>query len=237
MKKKLFFLGICAVLLGCIFWQNGWADTLSEEEFAKKRKEMVDRLIAQHNIKDKRVLQAILKVKRHKFVAEDFQINAYAEDTGLPIGYGQYTSSALNAALMTQALELKGDEKVLEIGTGSGYFTAILAELAKEVYSVEIVRKLSHQAKKRLKELGYTNIKVKAGDGFLGWQRYAPYDAIVVTVVIDEPPPALIQQLVEGGKIVFLPLVTPPGQREFKLLKKTNGMITQESITVPETVG
>jgi len=129
---------------------------------------------------------------------------------------------------MTELLELKGKEKVLEIGTGSGYQAAILAELAKEVYTIEIIEELARQAEKRLSDLGYKNIKVKVGDGYLGWPEFSPFDAIVVTCAPEEIPPALIEQLKEGGRMVI-----PVGDffQELKLVTKKEGKVLVKSIT------
>ncbi|MCX7699131.1 MAG: protein-L-isoaspartate(D-aspartate) O-methyltransferase, partial [Candidatus Goldbacteria bacterium] len=176
--------------------------------------------------KRQRVLSAMLKVERHKFVPVKFQKNAY-DDNPLPIGYGQTISQPYIVALMTELLELKGNEKVLEIRTGSGYQAAILAELCKEVYTIEIIPELGKNAKKLLKELGYKNIKVKIGDGFVGWKEYAPYDGIIVTCAPKDIPQPLLEQLKEGGRLVI-----PVGDfyQELLLVKKINGKIIKQSI-------
>ncbi len=170
--------------------------------FEEKRRRMVREQIAERGVSDIRVLKAMEKVPRHLFVPPALIEQAY-DDTPLPIGFKQTISQPYTVAFMTEALELKEDEKVLEIGTGSGYQTAILAELAKEVYSIERIPELAEQAKKRLSELGYKNVHIKVGDGSLGWKEYAPYQAIIVTAGAPSPPPPLIEQLDEGGRMVI----------------------------------
>ena len=185
------------------------------------REKMVETQIKARGVKDPRVLSALRKVERHRFVPEEFLNSAYS-DQPLPIGEGQTISQPYIVALMTELLELKGDEKVLEIGTGSGYQAAILAELAKEVYSIEIIESLASVAKNRLSGLGYQNIKVKAGDGYLGWPEAAPFDTIIVTAAPDHIPKSLIEQLKEGGR-----MVVPVGTyaQELKKIVKRSGKI------------
>ena len=154
------------------------------------------------DITDPDVLAAIERVPRHRFVPSEFQEYAY-EDRPLPIGHGQTISQPYVVALMTQLLELTPDSKVLEIGTGCGYQTAILAELAKEVYTVEVIPELSERAKKTLTELGYKNIHFRVGDGWEGWPEHAPYDGIIVTAAAAAWPEPLIEQLAEGGRMVI----------------------------------
>lgn len=187
---------------------------------------MVEEQIIARGIRDERVIQAMLKVERDQFVPENLRQFAY-EDRPLPIGYGQTISQPYIVALMTSLLGLKGDEKVLEIGTGSGYQAAILAELTKEVYTIEIIPQLAKQAESRLKKLGYKNVKVKCGDGFEGWPEYAPFDCIIVTCAPEEIPPLLIQQLKEGGRMVI-----PVGKfwQELKLVVKENDKIKIKDI-------
>jgi len=206
--------------------QLGYTEDKERTDFYILRKKMIETQIEARGIKDKRVLEAMLKVERHKFVPESQKPFAY-EDRPLPIGYGQTISQPYIVALMTELLELKGEEKVLEIGTGSGYQAAILAELAKEVYTIEIIEGLAKEAQKRLADLGYKNIKVKIGDGYLGWPEVSPFDAIVVTCAPEEIPPALIEQLKEGGKMVI-----PVGEffQELKLVSKKEGKILIKNI-------
>lgn len=166
------------------------------------REKMVENQIKARGIRDERVLSAMLKVPRHLFVDEALRDQAYG-DFPLPIGEGQTISQPYIVAVMTEALELKGNERVLEIGTGSGYQTAILAELALWVYTIEKYPTLLEKAKKILLKLGYKNISFKLGDGSLGWKEVAPFDAIIVTAAAPQIPPPLIEQLLEGGRIVI----------------------------------
>ena len=175
---------------------------MNEKYFDEKRKEMVEYQIKLRGVEDPLVLKAMLKVKRHLFVPEDLRKEAY-EDYPLPIGEDQTISQPYMVAIMTELLELKGDEKVLEIGTGSGYQTAILAEIAKEVYSVERIKSLAERAKNILDKLGYSNIKIKVGDGSEGWEEFSPYDAILVTAGAPDVPEPLFEQLKEGGRLVI----------------------------------
>jgi len=199
---------------------------IDEKELANQRMEMINEQIIARGIKDKRVLNAMLKVERHKFVPLYLKRFAY-RDGPLPIGMGQTISQPYIVALMTELLELKGKEKVLEIGTGSGYQAAILGELAKEVYTIEILQPLAKQAETLLKNLGYKNIKVKCGDGFLGWPEYAPFDAIIVTCAPDKIPEKLLEQLKIGGKMV-IPVGTK--YQELKLIIKEKDKIKVKSI-------
>ncbi len=154
------------------------------------------------DITDSRVLKAIARVPRAEFVPPELREQAHS-DLPLPIGYGQTISQPYVVALMTQLLRLEPDDRVLEVGTGSGYQTAILAELAREVYSIEAIKELAEAARERLHRLGYRNVHVRHGDGALGWPEHAPYDAIIVTAAPERVPPALIEQLAEGGRMVI----------------------------------
>ncbi len=209
-----------------------------ELNFTNMRQEMVETQIQERGIKDDRVLTAMLKVERHRFVPTHLQALAY-QDSPLPIGEGQTISQPYIVALMTQSLELKPTDKVLEIGTGSGYQAAILAELAKEVYTIEIIEKLTKSAEEHLKELGYRNTLVKCADGYLGWPEYAPFDCVIVTCATDHLPQPLIDQLAEGGRMV-VPLGSPAYQ-ELTLIRKKDGKLESSQITgcifVPMTGG
>jgi len=187
---------------------------------------MVNSQIKARGLTNERVLKAMLKVKRHLFVPLAHRNRSY-EDGPLSIGEGQTISQPYIVALMTELLELKEGDKVLEIGTGSGYQAAILAELAKEVYTIELLKTLAERSQKLLKELGYVNIKVKHGDGFLGWPEYAPFDAIIVTCASEEIPPFLLEQLAQGGRLVI-----PVGSeyQELKQIKKKEGKIISKDI-------
>lgn len=176
-----------------------------EEIFTQRRQDMVINQLQGRDITDSKVLQAMLSVPRHKFVDEHIRESAY-NDYPLPIGEGQTISQPYIVALMTQLLDLKGEEKVLEIGTGSGYQAAVLAEIVKEVYTVEIYESLSKKSEKLIKDLDCKNIYFKIGDGYYGWEEYAPYDAIIVTCAPDHIPPPLIQQIKEDGGRMVIPV-------------------------------
>ena len=230
MMRKMAFAVLAFFILPMLFTTctNGKRGSESNPrgDFKAMREKMVDTQIKARGVKDPRVLSAMLKVERHRFVPEEYLNSAYS-DQPLPIGEGQTISQPYIVALMTELLELKGDEKVLEIGTGSGYQAAILAELAKEVYSIEIIESLASMANNRLLELGYQNIKVKAGDGYLGWPEAAPFDALIVTAAPDHIPKPLIDQLKEGGR-----MVVPVGTytQELKKIIKRSGKIETTDI-------
>ena len=194
--------------------------------FKQKRENLVE-ILRNEGIKSPDVLNAISKVPRHLFVPQEYIDLAYVNEA-LPIGFGQTISQPYVVALMTEALGLTIKEKVLEIGTGSGYQTAILAELSKEVYTIERIRELSERAQKILKFLGYTNIYFKVGDGTLGWEEKAPFDRIIVTAASYDVPFPLWEQLEEGGIMVI-----PIGGRDFqnlcKIIKK-NGKMLKENL-------
>ncbi len=188
---------------------------LEKDLYRIAREKMVEKQIKARGIKDERVLKAMLKVPRHLFVDPSLIDQAYA-DHPLPIGSGQTISQPYIVALMTEALELRGNERVLEVGTGSGYQTAILAELALWVYTIEKYHQLLERAKKILIEkLGYKNISFKLGDGTLGWKEAAPFDAIIVTAGGPKVPQPLVDQLKEGGRIVI-----PVGNEDIQVLIK-----------------
>jgi protein-L-isoaspartate(D-aspartate) O-methyltransferase len=198
----------------------------SKEGFRIMREKMVETQIKARGVRDPRVLAAMLKVERHLFVPAENQSSAYA-DQPLPIGEGQTISQPYIVALMTELLELKGEEKVLEVGTGSGYQAAILGELAREVYSIEIVERLASSSKDLLSRLGYKNITVKAGDGYLGWPEVAPFDAIIITCAPDHIPRPLLEQLKDGGS-----MVVPVGvySQELKKITKRSGKIETTNV-------
>ncbi len=163
---------------------------------------MVENQIIRRGIKDQRVIEALRRVPRHRFVADAFIGQAY-EDYPLPIGSNQTISQPYMVAAMTEYLELKGKEKVLEIGTGSGYQTAILAELSFKVFTVERVAELADDARKRLEQLGYNNIVFRVGDGTIGWKEFEPYDRVLVTAGAPDIPPSLLDQLDDEGIMVI----------------------------------
>lgn len=194
-------------------------------EVLKKR--MIDEQLKPRGINDERVLDVFLKIERHKFIPDNLRVSAYA-DFPLAIGEGQTISQPYIVALMTQELELTGKEKVLEIGTGSGYQAAILAELAKEVYSIERNEVLAQRAQKTLQELGYKNIRIRFGDGTLGWPETSPFDRIIVTAASPRIPDPLVQQLSDQGKLI-LPLGESFSQ-VLTLVEKKNGKIESSGI-------
>jgi protein-L-isoaspartate(D-aspartate) O-methyltransferase len=196
------------------------------KDFIEARETMVREQIEARGVRDPRVLAAMRKVPRQEFVPVDVRTMAYA-DTPLPIGFGQTISQPYVVAFMSEALEIKPEDRVLEIGTGSGYQAAVLALLAREVYSIEIVEPLARQAEERLKRLGYENVRVRAGDGYQGWPEAAPFDAIVVTAAPDHVPQVLVNQLREGGRLVL-----PVGRYEQDLIRirRTSKGTTRESL-------
>jgi len=191
-----------------------------------KRQRMVDLQIRSRGITNGEVLKVMEKVGRHVFVPGDIADNAYS-DTPLPIGYGQTVSQPYIVAYMTEAINPRSTDKVLEIGTGCGYQTAVLAEIVGEVYTVEVLKPLAEEARKRLEYLGYSNIKVKWDDGYEGWEEYAPYDAVVVTASPAEIPEKLVQQLKPGGKMII-----PIGSvlQELLLITKTEAGYKKEKL-------
>jgi len=216
------FIVLFPILFSCGLFSKG-------DNFSKEREWMVKTQLESRGIKDKRVLDAFRKVKRHLFVPKSYRREAYG-DYPLPIGEGQTISQPYMVAVMTELLKLKGDERVLEIGTGSGYQAAILSLLAKEVYTIEIIPSLAKSAEKRLKELGYDNVWVKCGDGYLGWPEKAPFDGIIITCAAPRLPNPLKEQLAEGGRIVApigeegeMQTLTVFEKRDGKLIKREEG--------------
>ena len=216
--RKVLVLAIFMSLL-CSF--NAFSSVYSE-----KKDRMIKEQIMARGVRDPLVISAMRKVDRHLFVPALLRWRAY-EDGPLPIGHGQTISQPYIVAFMTEALDLNSDDVVLEIGTGSGYQAAILAEIAKQVYTIEILKPLADQSRERLKELGYANIKVKHGDGYLGWPEHAPFDKIIVTAAPDEIPMELVRQLKVGGKMVI-----PVGSlfQELYLITKTEDGFTKKAI-------
>jgi protein-L-isoaspartate(D-aspartate) O-methyltransferase len=172
------------------------------DKYYANRKKMVDTQLRARDITDEEVLDVMLKIPRHKFVPANLIEQAY-NDNPVPIGYGQTISQPYIVGLMTQSLQLNKSDKVLEIGTGSGYQAAVLAELVNKVYTIEIIKELAEGAEQRLNFLGYDNIKVKNDDGYFGWKQFAPYDAIIVTAATNHIPPPLLEQLKDGGKLII----------------------------------
>ena len=209
-----------------------------KDPFAAAREAMVQQQIVARDVRDLRVVEAMKRVPRHRFVPRSLERLAYL-DRPLPIGEGQTISQPYIVALMSELLGLSGQEKVLEIGTGSGYQAAVLAELAKEVYTVEIIPVLAQRAKRTLPELGYAGIHVKEGDGYAGWPENAPFDAIIVTCAPNDVPQALQDQLKEGGRLV-IPVGSWPNQTLY-VMEKNRGELIQHPVIpvvfVPMTNG
>lgn len=189
--------------------------------FQEQRLKMVTRDIKGRGISDQRLLAAMGKIPRHLLVSERYRNDAYA-DHPLPIGEGQTISQPYVVALMTEALKLKSTDRVLEIGTGSGYQAAVLAEMVKDVKSIEIRQGLAKTAAARLKELGYSNVTVKYADGYFGWEEHSPFDAIIITASVNHIPPPLIKQLKEGGRLI-LPLGSTVFHQTLTLVTKRKG--------------
>ena len=232
MRRRM-FIPLAFLILLLVWTQCTDRERVSEShlrgDLKAMREKMVETQIKARGVKEPRVLSALLKVERHRFVPEKYLDSAYS-DQPLPIGEGQTISQPYIVAFMTELLELKGDEKVLEIGTGSGYQAAVLAELAKEIYTIEIIESLASTAREKLSELGYQNVRVKAGDGYSGWPEAAPFDAIIVTAAPDHIPKPLIEQLKEGGR-----MVVPVGihtQELVKIIKRSGRIDTTHTIPV-----
>jgi protein-L-isoaspartate(D-aspartate) O-methyltransferase len=195
----------------------------------KARDFMVWNDLQRRGINSPKVLEVMGRLHRQDFVPEDLENQAYS-DHPLPIGEGQTISQPYVVALMTQSLNLTGEERVLEIGTGSGYQAAVLAELVDEVYSIEIRENLAKKAKERFEKLGYTNIWVKNADGYFGWEEHAPYDAVMITAAVNHVPPPLLAQLGEGGKLI-LPLGSTTYFQTLTLVEKKDGELSSQIIT------
>jgi len=214
---RVFLVVLAAVCsLSLVAGQLGATDS-----FQAQRQAMVSKDIKGRGVKDLQVLAAMGKVPRHLLVDERYRNSAYA-DHPLPIGEGQTISQPYVVALMTEALGLKATDRVLEIGTGSGYQAAVLAEIVKEVYSIEIRQGLAERSAARLKELGYAKVRVKYGDGYFGWQEHSPFDAIIITAAVNHIPPPLIRQLKEGGRLI-LPLGSTTFHQTLTLVTKIRG--------------
>lgn len=192
---------------------------LDDERMAVARQFMVDSQIAARGVKDPRVLEAMRRVPRHRFVPEGFLLQAH-EDHPLPLGHGQTISQPYIVALMAEALALRGHERVLEVGSGCGYMAAVLSLLVKDVYGIELEPELSERSREILGTLGCDNVHLACGDGAQGWPEKAPFDAILLSCAADRIPPALWGQLAEGGRLI-LPLGTPFGYQELELVTRT----------------
>jgi len=193
-----------------------------------ERETMVREQIAWRGVKDPAVLAAMRKVPRERFVPEAMRSRAY-DDGPLPIGYGQTISQPYIVAIMTELARPSKQHRVLEIGTGSGYQAAVLAEIVSHVYTIEIIKELAERAEKTLRELGYQNISVRHGDGYRGWLEAAPFDAILITAAAPRIPQPLIEQLKIGGRLVF-PEGTPDGYQELVVVEKTAQGLKREIV-------
>ena len=202
--------------------------SLPQDNFTGRRMEMIEKQIKSRGIKNQPTLYSMTRVPRHKFVLEKHIEDAY-KDGALPIGHGQTISQPYIVAYMTSILDLKPEHKVLEIGTGSGYQAAVLSEIVKEVYTVEIIKELHEKSDKVLTEIGYKNIKSKHADGYFGWEEYAPFDAIVVTAAAEYVPPPLIEQLKSGGKMI-IPVGTPFRTQSLVLVEKKGDEIFSSNL-------
>jgi protein-L-isoaspartate(D-aspartate) O-methyltransferase len=214
-------------LIALLSWASCSQGQVSAPDFAAEREQMVKEQILMRGVVDERVLTAMRKVHREEFVPAEFRSQSY-KDGPLPIGYDQTISQPYIVAVMTEKLRLRAGDRVLEIGTGSGYQAAILAELGAEVYSIEIIPQLAQMAEQTLQRLGYRNVHVKTGDGYKGWPERAPFDACIVTCAPDHVPQPLIDQLKEGGR-----MMVPVGEKfaqQLYLLEKKNGRIMESAI-------
>ena len=226
-KPLIFILLIFIIFLLIVLYEHDKIDEI--DDYIEKRQNMVVSQLKSRDIIDSKVLQAMLTIPRHQFVDEHIRESAY-NDYPLSIGEGQTISQPYIVALMTQLLELMVGEKVLEIGTGSGYQAAVLAEIAEEVYTVEIYESLSKKSEKLINDLGYKNIKFKVGDGYYGWEEHAPYDAIIVTCAPDHVPPSLLQQIKDDGGRIVIPVGGIWMVQTLMKIEKTEGKIKSKGI-------
>lgn len=201
---------------------------LRQNKYKLQREEMVRTQIEARGIINRRVLKAMLTVPRHEFVPEKYKEMAYY-DGALPIGYNQTISQPFIVAYMTDLLKPQSDHKVLEIGTGSGYQAAVLAEIVEKVFTIEIVTELGLESKIKLEDMGYNNIEVRTGDGYHGWKEEAPFDAIIVTAAAETIPEPLIDQLKDGGRMV-IPVGPQSGAQYLNLLTKNGTKVKKESV-------
>ena len=206
-----------------IFNQN------QRDAFEEARERMVRVQIIDREVKDAAVLKAMRKVPRHLFVPKEYENEAY-DDNPLPIGYGQTISQPYIVAYMTEVAKPDKSKTALEIGTGSGYQAAVLAEVVGRVYSIEIIPELAKESAERLRKLGYKNITVRYGDGYKGWKEYSPFDIVIVTAAAEQIPEPLVDQLAENGRLV-IPIGAPSEIQELILLEKKKGKIEKSRLT------
>ena len=217
-----------AIFITLIILDINWVQDISYE---KQRERMVKTQMEARGINDRSTLRALRKVPRHLFVPEQ-QVSTAYEDSPLPIGYGQTISQPYIVAYMTQVIRPAANQRVLEVGTGSGYQAAVLAEIIDSVYTIEIIKELAAEARSRLTKLGYQNVKVRNADGYYGWKEFAPFDAIVVTAASEHIPPPLIEQLKEGGKMI-IPVGSPFIVQQLMLVEKTKGKKIRTTSLMP----
>jgi len=225
MKKALFFL-LFLTFLSVLLSADIVADSTG---FKEARESLIRNTIEGRGVSDPLVLKAMRAVPRHNFVPRKIVPKAYA-DTALPIGEGQTISQPYVVALMTASLKLGDYHRVLEIGTGSGYQSAVLAKIVREVYTIEIKEKLHNKATRLLKTLGFTNVKTRHGDGYFGWPEAAPFDAIMITAAVSHVPPPLLEQLKDGG-LLILPLGNPFSYQNLTLVTRQGSDYTTRQIT------
>jgi len=226
--KNIFIIVFALMLISCFLnhchSKNKENNVSSDEKYAQQREQMIQRQLKARGIKVEKVLDAFRQVKRHHFVPKQYRDEAY-DDHPLPIGEGQTISQPYIVAFMTEALHLSEKDKILEVGTGSGYQAAILSVLSDSVYTIEINENLAKRARTTLDTLGYDDVHVKTGDGYKGWEEHAPYDAIIVTAAPTHIPPPLKTQLREGGRMII-----PVGEgfaQKLVYLKKEGGKLVQ----------
>jgi len=235
-NRKIAFFVIVIVILFVVLTQKTnfrlGIETIdvSEEldEYANLRKQMVNTQLRSRDITDENVLAVMEKVSRHKLMP--FYTDQAYDDHPVPIGYGQTISQPYIVALMTQELRVDKNDKVLEIGTGSGYQAAVLAELVKEVYTIEIIEELAKRSNNTFKNLGYENVKVKHADGYFGWKENAPFDAIIITAAANHIPPPLIEQLKDNGRLI-IPLASAAGFQTLTIITKKGDELETRFIT------
>lgn len=220
-----------AIMFSLLCAPEAGAAGAESDPYAPERAQMVSRQIAERGVSDERVLAAMRKVPRHEFVPESEKRSAY-HDTPLPIGEGQTISQPYIVALMTELARPARNHRVLEVGTGSGYQAAVLAEIVEHVYSIEIESTLARRASEVLRGLGYDNVTVRAGDGYAGWTEHAPFDVIVITAAPDHIPQPLIEQLKPGGRMV-VPVGPIAGTQQLRVLEKNAAGKVTSTVVAP----
>jgi protein-L-isoaspartate(D-aspartate) O-methyltransferase len=218
------------IYLAVLMFASGFTGNQAEDKYALQRKDMINNQIINRGIRNQVTIKAMLKVPRHLFVPQQY-INRGYEDTPLPIGYDQTISQPFIVAYMTELAKPAKWKKVLEIGTGSGYQAAVLAETVSMVYTIEIIPELAKEAAARLTRLGYKNIVTRTGDGYEGWKEHAPYDVIMVTAADDHIPQPLLDQLAENGRLI-MPVGSPSQAQQIVLAVKKNGKIERSKLAM-----